>query len=105
MYKISFLAPTTHVDQIKIAMFNQGAGKVGNYQHCAWQVLGEGQFMALENANPFIGQDKKNQLTKVPEYYVQVICTHDVIHAVIAALKEAHPYEEPAYHVIKMEPF
>jgi structural hemagglutinin/hemolysin toxin protein RtxA len=103
MYKISFLAPTTHVDQVKMAMFEQGAGLIGNYKHCAWQMLGEGQFMALEHAQPFVG--KKNQLTKVPEYCVQIICTPDVIHSVIAALKETHPYEEPAYHVIKMESF
>lgn len=103
MYKISFLVPTTHVDQVKMAMFDQGAGKVGNYRHCAWQTLGEGQFMPNVNADPFIGQ--KNQFTKVPEYCVQIICSNDVIHAVIAALKEAHPYEEPAYDVMKMESF
>jgi len=103
MYKVSFLVPVTHVEQVKMAMFNQGAGECGNYKHCAWQTLGEGQFLALEEAHPFIGQ--KNQLTKVPEYYVEIVCTSNVIHPVITALKEAHPYEEPAYHVIKMEPF
>jgi structural hemagglutinin/hemolysin toxin protein RtxA len=66
-------------------------------------VLGEGQFMPLEKSNPFIGN--KNTLTKVPEYYVEIICTADIIKPVIAALKKAHPYEEPAYHVIKLEVF
>lgn len=103
MYKISFLVPTTHVDQVKVAMFDQGAGTIGNYKHCAWQTLGEGQFMPLDHAQPFIGQN--NQLTKVSEYCVQIICADDIIHSVIAALKETHPYEEPAYDVIKMESF
>ncbi|HSW93020.1 MAG TPA: NGG1p interacting factor NIF3 [Gammaproteobacteria bacterium] len=103
MYKISFLVPVTHVDQVKLAVFNEGAGKIGNYQHCAWQTLGEGQFMPNEEADPFTGQ--KNQLNKVPEYCVQVICEDDVIRAVVAALKKAHPYEEPAYDVVKLELF
>lgn len=103
MYKITFLAPTDHVDKVKTAMFNAGAGKIGNYEHCAWQVLGEGQFKALENADPFLG--KKNELTKVAEYFVQMVCRDEVIHHVITALKQAHPYEEPAYDVIKIETF
>jgi structural hemagglutinin/hemolysin toxin protein RtxA len=103
MYKISFLVPESHVEQVKVAMFNQGAGEVGHYKHCAWQVLGEGQFFPLAEANPFIGE--KDQLTKVKEYYVEIICPTEIIHSVIDALKEAHPYEEPAYHVIKMEAF
>lgn len=103
MYKISFLVPVTYVEQVKMAMFNQGAGECGDYTQCAWQVLGEGQFLPSDKANPFIG--KKNQLTKVPEYYVEIICHSDIIQPVIDALKKAHPYEEPAYHVIKMEDF
>jgi structural toxin protein (hemagglutinin/hemolysin) RtxA len=103
MYKISFLVPESHVEPVKMAMFNQGAGDFGNYKYCAWQVLGEGQFLPIEGATPFIGE--KNQLSKVPEYYVEIICPSDVIHPVIDALKKAHPYEEPAYHVIKMEAF
>jgi structural hemagglutinin/hemolysin toxin protein RtxA len=103
MYKISFLVPETHLEIVKNAMFDQGAGVIGNYKHCAWQTLGEGQFMALENAEPFIGE--KGKLCKVPEYYVQITCTSEVVHSVITALKEAHPYEEPAYDVIKIELF
>jgi hypothetical protein len=103
MYKIIFFVPVTHVEQVKTTMFDQGAGEYENYKQCAWQVLGEGQFLPVEKANPFIGNN--NQLTKVPEYYVEMICKQEIIHSVIAALKETHPYEEPAYHVIKMETF
>lgn len=57
--------------------------------------------MPINNAQPFIG--KKDEVSKVSEYYVETVCTPEVIHAVIAALKKAHPYEEPAYHVIRLE--
>lgn len=103
MYKIIFFVPTTHVEEVKTAMFNQGGGKAINYDQCAWQVLGEGQFFACKNANPYLGE--KNQLTKVPEYYVEMFCSPEVLHNVVAALKKSHPYEEPAYQVIKIEAF
>jgi len=103
MYKIVFLVPISHLEKVKTAMFNKGAGMTENYNQCAWQVLGEGQFFACDQANPYLGN--KDELTKVPEYYVEMFCDPDVIQDVISALKEAHPYEEPAYHVIKIEPF
>lgn len=103
MYKICFYAPETHVDKIKNAMFAKGAGKIGDYCCCAWQTLGEGQFMPLDGSNPFIGN--QNQLEKVVEYKVEMICDDAHIHAVIDAMKQAHPYEEPAYFVFKAEKF
>jgi structural hemagglutinin/hemolysin toxin protein RtxA len=103
MYKICFYAPATHVDAVKNAMFAAGAGKIGFYSGCAWQVLGEGQFIPLEGSNAFIGE--KNQIEKVPEYKVEMVCTSEYIHGVIAALKKSHPYEEPAYHVFRVEEF
>lgn len=103
MYKICFYAPTTHTEQVKNALFAAGAGKIGEYSHCAWQILGEGQFMPLANSNAFIGE--KNQLEKCPEYKVEMVCDEKIIHEVIDALKSAHPYEEPAYQVIRLEDF
>lgn len=103
MYKICFYAPTTHVEQIKNAMFTAGAGKIGEYSCCAWQVLGQGQFMPLENSNAFIGE--KNKLETVAEYKVEMVCAIEHIQAVIQAMKQSHPYEEPAYHVFRLEDF
>lgn len=103
MYKICFYVPITHVDQVKNAMFASGAGKIGNYSYCAWQILGEGQFMPLEGSNAFIGA--QNYLEKVAEYKVEMVCDSQYIREVVAALKEAHPYEEPAYQIIKLEDF
>jgi structural hemagglutinin/hemolysin toxin protein RtxA len=103
MYKICFYVPVTHVEQVKNALFAQGAGKIGNYSCCAWQVIGEGQFMPFEGSNAFIGE--QHHLEKIAEYKVEMVCEKGTIHAVISALKQSHPYEEPAYQVFKMENF
>jgi structural hemagglutinin/hemolysin toxin protein RtxA len=103
MYKICFYVPIDHTETVKIAMFAQGAGKIGEYSCCAWQVLGEGQFMPLEGSHAFIGT--KNQLEKISEFKVEMVCAAEHIQQAIAALKEAHPYEEPAYQVFKLEDF
>ena len=103
MYILYFYVPTTHVEEVKNALFKAGAGKIGNYGCCAWQILGEGQFMPLEGSDAFIGE--KNQIEKVPEYKVEIVCDDLNIHAVIAALKATHPYEEPAYQVFRLAEF
>lgn len=101
MYKICFYVPIEQTEQVKDAMFAAGAGRIGNYGCCAWQSLGEGQYMPLAGSNAFIGE--MHTLEKVKEFKVEMVCAHDAIQAVIAALKAAHPYEEPAYQVLKLE--
>lgn len=103
MYKICFYVPTDHAETVKNAMFAQGAGKIGEYSCCAWQILGEGQFMPLEGSHAFIGT--KHQIEKVSEYKVEMVCAAEHIKNAIAALKKAHPYEKPAYQVFKLEEF
>lgn len=103
MYKICFYVPPTHAEEVKNALFAAGAGKLGLYSCCAWQTLGEGQFMPLEGSQAFIGE--QNRLEKVAEYQVEMICDDQYIQAAIAALKKAHPYEEPAYQVWRVEIF
>jgi structural hemagglutinin/hemolysin toxin protein RtxA len=98
MYKICFYVPLSHVETVKNAMFAKGAGQIGNYSCCSWQTLGEGQFMPLEESQAFIG--KKHQLEKVSEYKVEIVCSQDCIEEVINALKQTHPYEEPAFQVM-----
>src|SRR5689334_2293062 len=103
IYKICFYVPIDHLEGAKNALFNAGAGKIGDYSHCAWQVLGEGQFMPLEGSQPTIGM--QHQLEKVPEYRVEMVCDERCIKEAIAALRAAHPYEEPAYQVMCLENF
>lgn len=101
MYKICFYVPATHLEQVKQAMFAAGAGQLDNYSHCCWQILGEGQYLPLSGSDPFLGVQQ--ELSKEPEYQVEMMSNNQYIHAVIAALKATHPYEVPAYQVIALE--
>jgi len=101
MYALTFNVPETHLEVVKEAIFEAGAGEVGNYNHCCWQVLGEGQFMPLEGSNAFIGEVGK--IEKVAEYKVDTVCVDEKIQQVVAALVAAHPYEQPSYEVWKIE--
>lgn|SRR3990167_4849570 len=103
MYKISFYVPQHDVERVKTALFDAGAGRIGQYSHCAWQTLGEGQFKPLEGSNPSVGE--LNQIETLPEYKVELVCDEQHIQSVIVALKTSHPYETPAYHVIRCEDF
>ena len=103
MYKISFYVPENAVELVKSALFDAGAGHLGNYDSCSWQTLGDGQFRALEGSNPTIGQHGKTEV--VPEYRVELVCDKTHIKDAILALRHSHPYEEPAFDVIKLEKF
>ena len=101
MYKISVYIPSHHLESVKLAMFDQGGGRLGNYEHCAWQVLGQGQFRPTAQAHPFLGQ--KGIVETTDEYLVEMLCEEKFIKSVIAALKKCHPYEEPAFSVVRLE--
>ena len=100
MYKLCFFVPEAQLEQVKAAVFEAGAGRIGNYDCCAWQTSGQGQFRPDAQANPFIG--KSGELETVIEYKVELVCSDEFISSVVSALKNAHPYEEPAYDVIKL---
>lgn len=97
MYQIIFYVPETHLESVKAALFEAGAGKIGDYDSCAWQTLGQGQFRPLEGSAPYIGQT--GQVEQVTEYKVELVCEEGVLKTAIAAMLAAHPYEEPAYSV------
>ena len=100
MFKLIYYVPDTHLDLTKTAVFNAGAGTIGNYEHCAWQVLGTGQFKPLKGANPFIGT--LNALEQVVEWRVEMMVAPSVVSEVLKALKASHPYEEPAFEFIQL---
>ncbi|MEK9712598.1 MAG: YqfO family protein [Thalassolituus sp.] len=100
MYKFVFFVPESHLEPVKEAVFATGAGRIGDYDRCCWQVPGQGQFRPLEGANPFIGDHGGTET--VEEYRVELVCSDDLIKAAVAAMKLAHPYEEPAYDVWKL---
>lgn len=100
MLKITFYTPFRESEKIKNAMFEAGAGKIGNYDCCSWEVKGTGQFRPLEGSQPHIGS--VNNVELVDELRVEMVCQDEFIHEVIQALKDAHPYETPAYDVTKV---
>ena len=100
MLKLIYYVPESYLDATKQAIFAAGAGGIGNYEHCAWQVLGTGQFKPVQGANPFIGQ--LDSLEQVPEWRVETIVPETQAKMVAQALKASHPYEEPAFEFIQI---
>lgn len=98
--KIVAYVPTSHAGAVSEAMFAAGAGHIGNYSHCAWQASGVGQFMAEDGANPYVGN--LNVLHHEPEDRIEAICLRKSAAKVMAAVAEAHPYEEPAVDIIPL---
>ncbi|WP_415885984.1 NGG1p interacting factor NIF3 [Neptuniibacter sp. QD37_6] len=103
MYKLSFFVPDENLEQVKAAVFATGAGRIGNYDCCCWQVLGQGQFRPLEGSDPHIG--RLGNVETVAEWKVELVCSDELIHQAVNAMKSAHPYEEPAYDVWRLEEF
>ncbi|TWC25755.1 hypothetical protein FBY06_101294 [Pseudomonas sp. SJZ085] len=103
MYKLCFFVPASHVDEVKSAVFAAGGGRIGDYDHCAWQVLGQGQFRPLDGSQPFIGE--AGRVEQVEEWKVELVVADDLIGGVGDALKQSHPYETPAYEVWRLEDF
>jgi len=99
MFVIIFYVPQVNVEEVKQAVFKAGAGTIGDYDSCAWQCLGSGQFKPLQGSQPHIG--KLNEIERVDEFRVEMVCCADNVRAAINALISAHPYEEPAYHILK----
>ncbi|WP_372883179.1 NGG1p interacting factor NIF3 [Psychromonas sp.] len=101
MYQLNFYVPDSHLDRVKNALFEAGAGRIGNYDCCAWQTLGEGQFRPMAQSNAFIGT--KNEIANIAEYKVELVCAGECIKAVLEALINTHPYETPAYSVVEIK--
>ncbi|WP_264652233.1 YqfO family protein [Pseudomonas sp. JUb96] len=103
MYKLAFFVPPSHVEEVKASVFAAGGGRIGDYDCCAWQVLGQGQFRPLDGSQPFIGQ--AGMVEQVEEWRVELVVADALIASVVAALKQSHPYETPAYEVWPLADF
>lgn len=93
-----FYVPATDTDEVLAALFAAGAGQIGAYDSCAFRQRGTGQFRPLEGANPTIGA--VGGLETVDEERCELVLPRSIRAQVVAALRTAHPYEEPAFHVI-----
>ncbi len=103
MKKLCVYIPSSHLEAVKSAMFAAGGGQIGDYDQCCWQCVGQGQFRPLAGSQPFLGEH--GQCEVVEEFRVELVCEDAKIQAVVQALKDAHPYEEPAYDVMALENF
>jgi len=100
MYKLYFYVPKENLEQVKGALFNAGAGQIGDYKKCAWQTKGVGQFQPSKNSNPHVGE--QGQVEKLTEYKVEMVLEESLKDKIIETLLDVHPYEEPAYGLIKI---
>jgi dinuclear metal center YbgI/SA1388 family protein len=96
------MIPVTHTDQVQTALFTAGAGEIGDYRECSWRTAGIGQFLPLQGADPTVGA--VGQLETVDEDRLEVVAMRGLRSRVLAALRSAHPYEEPAFDVFELAP-
>ena len=95
--KLVVFLPREALDNVRAALFEAGAGKIGNYEHCSWYAAGTGTFLAGEGTEPVVGQRGKEQ--RVSELRLETVFPEELQDEVIAALRRTHPYEEPAFDV------
>ncbi len=92
LYKLAVYVPTTHIDKVKNALADAGAGHIGNYSHCSFSSQGVGSFKPLDNSNPYIGS--LGELELVEEVKIETIVPQRILGGVINSMINAHPYEE-----------
>jgi dinuclear metal center YbgI/SA1388 family protein len=96
-YKIVVFVPEQDLQRVADAMFAAGAGNIGDYSQCSFRVPGTGTFFGSEASNPAIGL--KGRREQVAEWRFEAICPAERLKQVVAALRQAHSYEEPAYDI------
>jgi dinuclear metal center YbgI/SA1388 family protein len=101
LYKIVIFVPKGYEDKIKNIMGNIGAGWIGNYSHCTFQMSGTGTFKPLEGTNAFIGNIGK--VEQVEENRIETIVKQRDLSKTIKAVVKAHPYEEVSYDIYPLE--
>lgn len=100
-YKIVVYVPESHAEALRNALGEAGAGVIGNYTHCTFTMKGTGRFKPGEGSNPTVGS--LGQLEVVEEDRIETVCSGDNLSAVLKAIKDVHPYEEPATDVYPIE--
>ncbi len=103
MYKICVYVPEKSVENVKRALFDAGAGRIGNYDSCCWQTEGVGQFRPLAGSNPALGS--LDEIERVSEVKIELVCEDNLIKVAVEAMRDAHPYEEPAFDVCELAVF
>jgi hypothetical protein len=95
--KLVVFVPQSALDAVREALFAAGAGRIGDYERCSWYTEGTGTFFGGEGTSPTLGKAGREE--RVPELRLETVYPDDAHDRVVAALREAHPYEEPAFDV------
>src|SRR5262245_21443260 len=95
--KLVVFVPPAALDAVRDAVFAAGAGRIGAYERCSWYASGTGTFLPLEGASPTVGEVGEEE--RVEELRLETVFPAERHDAVVAALRTAHPYEEPAFDV------
>jgi len=101
MLKVVVFVPPEALDAVRSALATAGAGIIGNYSECSFRALGKGSFKPLKGAQPYIGQVGK--LEEAEEYRLEMIVPESLVSQAVQAMLSAHPYDEPAYDIYRLE--
>ncbi len=96
-HKLVWFVPREALESTRDAVFAAGAGRIGDYERCSWYTAGTGTFLAGEGADPSVGRVGKEE--RVSELRVETVVPVDRVEDVVAALRDAHPYEEVAFEL------
>lgn len=100
--KVVVFVPDVDLARVADAMFAAGAGNIGEYSQCSFRLPGTGTFFGSDAAHPTVGQ--KGRREEVTEWRLEAVCREGDVERVIAALRKAHSYEEPAYDIYPLKP-
>jgi dinuclear metal center YbgI/SA1388 family protein len=100
--KVVVFVPDKDLARVSDALFAAGAGKIGQYRECSFRFAGTGTFFGTDATNPTVGA--KGRREEVSEWRLEVVSPERGVEAVVAALRKAHSYEEPAYDVYPLKP-
>ncbi len=95
--KLIWFVPAGALEATRDAVFAAGAGRIGDYERCSWYAAGTGTFLGGEGTEPVVGKSGAEE--RVDELRVETVVPADRLSEVVAALRRAHPYEEPAFDV------
>jgi hypothetical protein len=101
IYKIEVFLPRSVLPEMMSAMADLGAGRIGNYDHCAAVTEVTGYWRPLPGANPTIGE--VGGVSSEPEVKLEMDCVKELIPEVVQAIRRIHPYEEPVIHLVPLE--
>jgi dinuclear metal center YbgI/SA1388 family protein len=100
--KVVVFVPEADLGSVMAALFGAGAGDIGQYRECSFRLAGTGSFFGSDASNPTVGQ--KGRREEVAEWRLETICPEERVEAVVAAMRRAHSYEEPAFDVYPLRP-